>query len=87
MLRIADGPAGHCLCYGDLALELLSRDNRRLALFGLHHGVLLRWDAWIEDAALEDGMAVLEWLAGLGVTEPLERYLDDQVEEEETVEA
>jgi hypothetical protein len=86
-LRISDGPAGHCLCYGDIALELLSAGNRRLALLGLHHGTLLRWNAWIEDAALEDGMAVLEWLAGLEVTEPLERYLDDQIDEEEAVEA
>jgi hypothetical protein len=87
VLRIDDGPAGHCLCYGDIAFELLSRDHRQLALLGLHHGVLLRWNTWIEDAALDDGLAVLEWLAGLGVTEPLERYLDDQEEEEETVEA
>ena len=85
-LRIVDGPAGHCLCYGDVAFELLSAVNRRLALLGLHHGILLRWHAWTEDAALVDGIALLEWLAGRGMTEPLERYLDEQVEEAEALE-
>ena len=41
-LRIFDGPAGHCLCYGDVALEMLDAVNHRLVLLALEHGALLR---------------------------------------------
>lgn len=49
-LRIVDGPAGHCMCYGDPTLELLGISSQRLALIAVHHGQSIRWKAWRADA-------------------------------------
>lgn len=82
-LRIFDGPAGHCLCYGDVALEMLAADNHRLALLAVQHGALLRCSNWTEDGELEDPMPLLTWLANLGITAPLAEYLEENENGEE----
>lgn len=73
-LRIVDGPAGHCMCYGDPTLELLGASSQRLALIAVHHGQSIRWKSWRHDARLVAGRPLLEWLAGHGATYPLEEY-------------
>jgi hypothetical protein len=60
----------HCLCYGDLALELRDKGDTVLTVLGLHHGSSLRWDDWSTDAELNDGLALLDWLALHGVPLP-----------------
>lgn len=73
-LRIVDGPAGHCMCYGDPTLELLGASSQRLAFITVHHGQSIRWKSWRHDARLVAGRSLLEWLAGHGATYPLEEY-------------
>ena len=73
-LQIVDGPAGLCMCYGDPTIELFDGDGDRMAVIGLHHGRSIRWDGWREDAALSDGVRLLEWLAFQGISYPLDEY-------------
>jgi hypothetical protein len=73
-LRLAmkiDGPSGHCMCFGGPTLEMLSGDQSRLALIGIHHGESLRWHRWKSDAALHDGRLLVDWLAQRGVDGPM----------------
>lgn len=79
-LRIVDGAGGHCMCDGEPTLELLAADGRRVATIGLHHGLAIRWSGWKDDARLLEGMELLVWLAGNGVDEPLQQFLEDQGE-------
>jgi len=73
-LTIVDGPAGHCMCYGDTAFEFLDRSGKRIAVLGLHHGKTIRWNAWRDDAALVNGLALLQWLSSHGIQYPLQNY-------------
>jgi hypothetical protein len=73
-LSIVDGPGGHCLCFGDPTLEMLSQTGSRLALVSLHHGLSIRWNQWKDDATLVDGRTLLDWLAERGVVEPLREF-------------
>jgi len=73
-LTVVDGPAGHCMCYGDTAFEFLDRSGKRLAVLGLHHGRTVRWNAWREDAALVNGLGLLQWLSSHGIQYPLQNY-------------
>jgi hypothetical protein len=77
-LRIVDGPAGHCMCHGDTAVELLDGSSNRLATIGVHHGMSIRWNEWKDDAALVDGYSLLRFLAVVGVQYPLQIYLGSQ---------
>lgn len=73
-MRIIDGSAGHCMCYGGPTLELLSVDLSRLALVSIHHGLAIRWNQWNHDARLVDGRFLLGWLAERGVADPLREF-------------
>lgn len=75
-LKIIDGPASHCMCYGDPTIEFLDNSGKRTAVVGLHHGRTIRWNGWKDDAELADGHGLLEWLARNGVEYPLREYLD-----------
>jgi hypothetical protein len=68
---------GHCMCFGEQALELYAGPHL-VAMIGLHHGRSIRWDAWKHDALLEDGHRLLVWLADRGVTSPLEAYQEGE---------
>jgi hypothetical protein len=74
-LTISEDPDtfGHCMCLGDNAIECYA-DQELLATIGLHHGISIRWDVWKDDGQLQDGQALLNWLADRGVTAPLEAY-------------
>jgi hypothetical protein len=76
-LRIVDGPAGHCMCHGDTAIELRDKLGGCLATIGVHHGMSIRWSAWKDDAALVDGYSLLEFLAVV-IQYPLDIYLGCQ---------
>lgn len=87
-LTISEDPAtfGHCMCLGDNAIECYA-DQELLATIGLHHGISIRWDAWKDDAQLQDGQALLNWLADRGVAAPLQAYRAAQhraIERQET---
>jgi hypothetical protein len=73
-LAILDGPGGHCMCHGGPSVELRTASDEVLAVIGLHHGHGLRWNVWKDDAVLNDGLALLEWLASRGVEAPLAAY-------------
>ncbi len=73
-LSIFDGPAGHCMCHGDVSVEILSAADESLAVLGVHHGIGLRWSVWKDDAALLNGRRWLDWLAGHGVEGPLAAF-------------
>jgi len=81
-LRIMDEPAGHCMCLGDPTFEFYGEGSKRLAIISLHHGLTIRWDLWKDDAALVDGLRVLNWLAKRGVTYPLDEYEENLRQEE-----
>jgi hypothetical protein len=83
-LRIVDGPAGHCMCYGGPTLEMLSADRTRLALLSIHHGVAIRWNRWGDDAELIDGRLLLEWLALRGVVEPLRDFEEQEARDHQS---
>jgi hypothetical protein len=76
-LRIVDGPAGHCMCHGDTAVELRDEFSECLATISVHHGMSIRWNAWKDDAALVDGYSLLEFLADV-IQYPLDIYLGCQ---------
>ncbi len=60
----------HCMCRGDLAIELRSRVFA-VGTLSFHRGQSLRLDTWNSDAWLEDGPALLRLLAERGTGEPL----------------
>lgn len=70
-LEVVDGGAFHCMCVGTHVFEFRARNEKTLALIGLHHGISIRWDAWSSDATLKDGRGLAEWLATVGVAGPL----------------
>ncbi|MCZ6916107.1 MAG: hypothetical protein O7I93_04960 [Gemmatimonadetes bacterium] len=74
-LEIVDDPRsfGHCMCLGDLAIELYD-ESELVATIGMHHGRSIRWHAWKHDALLQDGLALLGWLADRGVTGPKDQH-------------
>ncbi len=74
-LEIVEDPAsfGQCMCIGDLAIELYD-ESELAATIGLHHGRSIRWHAWKYDASLQDGLALLDWLADRGVAGPRDQY-------------
>lgn len=81
-LRIVEGGQGfHCMCLGDLAIELLAGDSpyreERLTTLGFHHASSLRHPSWSSDAMLVDGPALVRWLATQGATGPLRAYAQD----------
>lgn len=72
-MRLAPGPAGHCMCPGDLALAVLGEAGEWITIT-LHHGYTMRWTgpwSW-PDVALADPDGFMAWLAERGVT----HYLD-----------
>lgn len=63
----------HCMCTGDLLIDLCARGDQ-CARLTLHHGESIRWDGWNSDARLRDGRRAVEWLADHGVVKPLRDY-------------
>lgn len=73
-LRIVkDGPTFHCMCHGDLAIDVRGR-WLRIAVISYHHGKSIRLEGGKSDAELVDGPALLRLLAARGVGEPLARH-------------
>lgn len=70
-LRIEDGSAGHCMCYGDTGILLFDSAGRQLGVIGVHHGQTIRWDQWKDDAQLVDGWQLIDWLIDRGIPYPL----------------
>ncbi len=87
-LAIVEDPRtfGHCMCFGDTAIEFY-HEQELIATLGLHHGHLIRWNAWKHDAQLRDGQALLNWLAEHGVTGPLVAYQAQQRQAEDAQQA
>jgi hypothetical protein len=77
---------GHCMCLGNNAIECYA-DHRLVATIGLHHGKTIRWDVWRHDGRLRDGLDLVNWLAGRGVTGPLEEFREEQQRTAEAEEA
>lgn len=74
MLRIVESEdVFHCMCRGDLAIELRGR-LLSAGSVSYHHGRSLRVEGWRSDAMLAEGPALLRWLASRGVTAPLAEY-------------
>ncbi len=63
----------HCMCLGDLAVELQGR-FLSAGRISYHHGISVRVDGWSSDASLVDGPALLRFLAEHDVPEPLLDY-------------
>lgn len=81
-LRVIEGgPPFHCMCYGDLAIELRGR-LLRVGVLSYHHGRSLRLEGAPSDSELVDGPALLRLLAERGVPAPLARYQADRIEGE-----
>lgn len=73
-LRVVEGgPPFHCMCHGDLAIDVRGR-WRRIAVLSYHHGQSIRLEGGRSDADLVDGPALLRLLAARGVGEPLARH-------------
>lgn len=73
-LRIVEnGRRFHCMCHGDLAIDVRGR-FWRLGVLSYHHGQSIRLEGARSDADLEDGPALLRLLAARGVGEPLAAY-------------
>ena len=66
------GQPFHCMCHGDLALEIDRPAGG--AVVGVHHGLSLRLHGWSSDVELADGRALLAWLAERGEPGPLEGF-------------
>jgi hypothetical protein len=74
LLRIREPSRSlHCMCPGDMAIELHGEEEP-LATLGFHHAVSIRYHGWSSDAELIDGPALLRWLDDQGVHGPLEDY-------------
>lgn len=70
-LRIVEGgPTFHCMCHGDLAVDVRGR-FLRIGVLSFHHGQSIRLEGTRSDAELVDGQALLRLLAARGVSEPL----------------
>lgn len=81
-LRVIEtGPPFHCMCHGDLAIELRGR-LLRVGVLSYHHGRSLRLEGAASDSELVDGPALLRLLAARGVPAPLARHQADQIEGE-----
>ncbi|KAF0244843.1 MAG: hypothetical protein FD180_2145 [Planctomycetota bacterium] len=70
-LRIEAEPGGHCSCLGGHAMELYA-GSKLTAVFGLHHGSGLRWEAWKQDAKISGADVFVSWLQHHGIPEPFE---------------
>lgn len=81
LLVIEGGPPFHCMCHGDLAIELRGR-LLRVGVLSYHHGRSLRMEGADSDAELVEGPALLHRLAERGVPAPLARYQADRLEGE-----
>ncbi len=66
----------YCMCSGDYAIELFSK-NEIIATVGYHHGTSIRYDNWCGDAELEFAEELLQFLFNLGLRKPLEQYQFD----------
>ncbi|MER6024300.1 hypothetical protein [Streptomyces anulatus] len=73
----------HCMCLGDVRFEVFDPGGERLADVVLHHGVTLRWGQWESDAVLVDGLLLLAWLDGHGMTGPMRQFVADRHRAEE----
>jgi hypothetical protein len=67
----------HCLCVGELVIELRGGGSL-LAELTLHHGKSIRWGGWNSDVLLKNGRSAVEWLAEHGVEQPLRNFEADQ---------
>lgn len=87
-LRIVESPPGggfHCMCLGDLAIELVGGPaggsaayrEERITTLGFHHARSVRHAAWNSDALLVDGPALVKWLATQGAPGPLRAHEED----------
>lgn len=73
-LRIVEGgPPFHCMCHGDLAIDVRGR-LLRLGVISYHHGQSIRLEGGRSDADLVDGPALLRLLAARGVDGPLAAF-------------
>jgi hypothetical protein len=71
------GPFGHCMCLGWPTLELFAGERRKVVI-GLQHGQAIRWHGWNGDAPLANPGGLLEWMASLGASQPLEVFEEDR---------
>ena len=73
LLRLAEGGRPfHCMCHGDLAVEVEGPGGA--VAIGVHHGLSLRLPGFSSDVELADGRALLAWLASRGEPGPLEAF-------------
>ena len=73
LLRLAEGGRPfHCMCHGDLAVEVEGPGGA--VAIGVHHGLTLRLPGFSSDVELADGRALLAWLASRGEPGPLEAF-------------
>jgi hypothetical protein len=63
----------HCMCAGELLIELRGPAGPSIELT-LHHGKSIRWAGWNSDALLKNGRAAVQWLAQRGVEQPLRNF-------------
>lgn len=76
----------HCMCLGDYAIELHAQHEIK-ATIGFHHGVSIWYDNWNGDALLAKNTELLNYLASLGFTKPLDDLLEDEKRRQEDQEA
>jgi len=67
----------HCMCVGELVIELRGGGSL-LAELTLHHGKSIRWGGWSSDVLLKNGRSAVEWLAEHGVEQPLRNFEADE---------
>jgi len=61
---------GQRMCYGDIAIEILDRSGKGLAVISMHHAKSIRWNAWMGDGALIDAFGLPKWVVAHGVQYP-----------------
>jgi len=78
LLQIDEQNSGfYCMCLGTYAIELYSNTQIK-ATIGFHHGVSIRYHNWNGDAALANSNELLNFLAELGFTKPLNEMLEEE---------
>ena len=77
---------GHCMCFGDYALQLYS-GSVLSATIGYHHGTSIRWSAWNDDAMLKNPEQVIDWFTNLGIDGPAIEFQDQQARNKKHMES
>jgi hypothetical protein len=67
----------YCMCSGEWRIEFFANDQLKTS-YTLHHAITTRSEFWWGNATLLKPQALLESLANLGLSQPLDQFLSDK---------